>query len=190
MRVDWATELGELSAIEANLPDVERHADALADGYNDPRNAALMGHGEAISPAEVVASYADRIAEGARAFLLFRAGQLIGDADLRNLRDGAGEFAFMVGSREHQGKGLGTRFAIMIHAFGFSHVGLHHIYASIVEHNIASRRVFEKLGYGVEHSPAARRYADEPDDIVLALDRTTFERTHDVALRDVRISQC
>lgn len=188
MRIDWPTESGELAAIEATLPDVERYAETLADGYNDPRNAELMGHGDVISPGEVVASYAERIAEGARAFLLFRDSQLVGDADLRHLRDGAAEFAFMVGSPAQQRKGLGTRFAIMIHAFGFSHVGLHHIYASIVERNVASRRVFDKLGYIVDHGPTARGFADEPDDIVMALDRPTFEHRHGGVLSAMRIS--
>ena len=76
----------------------------------------------------------------------------------------------------------------MIHAFGFSQLGLHHIYASVVATNTASRRVFEKLGYIHDDSPTARSYADEPDDTTLGIDRATFERVNAAALAHVRIT--
>ncbi len=160
---------GELTAVEATLDEIARHAPALAAGYNEPRNAELMGHTAALSPAEVVESYAEGIAAGMRAFLLFERDALVGDADLRNIRDGAAEFAFMIAAPSAQGKGLGTRFAQMIHAFGLLELGLARIYASVVPHNVASRRVFEKLGYTIDDSPAARAFADEPGDVTLVL---------------------
>jgi RimJ/RimL family protein N-acetyltransferase len=187
-RIDWTTDAGQLSAVEATIADVERHAVELARGYNEPRNAALMGHEEEISPEEVVEHYTDMIAEGARAFLLFRNGVLDGDGDLRGFHDGAAEFAFMIGAPDAQGKGLGTRYAIMIHAFGFREAGLHHIYASIVPHNTASRRVFEKLGYWVDDSATARTFADEPGDIVMAIDFATFQRVHAAVLPQLQFS--
>ena len=187
-RIDWTTDVGQLVALEATVDDVALHADALARGYNHPSNAELMGHAEPISPEEVVEHYAEMISEGARAFLLFLDDRFAGDADLRGFRDGAAEFAFMIGAPEAQGKGLGTRYATMIHAFGFHEVRLHHIYASIVPHNTASRRVFEKLGYWLDDSPTARSFADEPDDLVMAIDRQTFERINAVALGQIRIT--
>jgi RimJ/RimL family protein N-acetyltransferase len=57
-----------------------------------------------------------------------------------------------------------------------------------VPQNAASRRVFEKLGYVVDTTEQARSYADEPDDIVLAIDRETFERTNEASLGEVTIS--
>jgi hypothetical protein len=75
----------------------------------------------------------------------------------------------------------------MIHAFGFRELQLAHIYASVVPHNVASRRVFEKLGYVVDDSPAARAFADEPGDVTLALDRASFERAHASTLAAIRI---
>ena len=176
VHIAWTTELGQLAAVEADPEDMATHAEALARGYNDPQNASLMGHTETIEPAEVIASYAERLADGSRAFLLFRDHQLVGDADLRNFRDGAAEFAFMIGDPNAQGKGLGTRFAIMIHAFGFHHLDLDRMFASIIAHNTASRRVFEKLGYVVDHSAAARAFADEPDDVVMSVDVSAFSR--------------
>lgn len=183
----YSIEWNELTAIEATLDELAQHAPALSAGYNEPRNAELMGHTSAISPAEVVDSYAEGIAAGMRAFLLLERGALAGDADLRNVRDGAAEFAFMIGAPSAQGKGLGTRFALMIHAFGFRELHLARIYASVVPHNTASRRVFEKLGYVIDDSPAARAFADEPGDVTLAVDRTTFERMNADALAAIRI---
>ncbi|CAN5285460.1 hypothetical protein BH11MYX1_BH11MYX1_53870 [soil metagenome] len=174
-RIEWNSEW-QLAAYEPSLEEVAVHAEALARGYNEPRNAELMGHGETIDAAEVVELWEASADDGARSFLLLRAGALAGDGDLRGIHDGTAEFAFMIGAPSAQGQGLGTRFATMIHAFGFQILGLHRIYASIVPHNTASRRVFDKLGYVVDDGPIARGYADEPGDLVLAIDRATFER--------------
>jgi RimJ/RimL family protein N-acetyltransferase len=187
MRIDWQTEAGALVAFEPTQAEITQHSEALSVGYNDPANAELMGHANLISPAEVVDSYADSIAAGMRAFLLLRDGLFAGDGDLRNIRGTAAEFAFMIAAPGAQGKGLGTKFALMIHAFGFVRLELQRIYASVVPHNTASRRVFEKLGYVQDDSPAAREYAEEPGDVTLMLDRETFVRTHAAALAQIRI---
>jgi RimJ/RimL family protein N-acetyltransferase len=170
----WQTDAGALLAVEPTSAELAEHAPALSAGYNDPANAALMGHTQAISAAEVIEHYTSSIAGGMRAFLLFADGALAGDADLRGIDDGACEFAFMIAAPAAQGRGLGTRFARMIHTFGFAHLGLHRIYASVVPHNTASRRVFDKLGYILDTSDEARTYADEPDDVVLVLARDAF----------------
>lgn len=188
-RIEWSTPNGDLAAIEPRSEEVTAHADELAAAYNDPRNAPLLGHSETIDAEEVVEHYDSMAAEGARQFLLYRDGALAGDADLRKLGDGAAEFAFLVASPSAQGKGLGTRFALMIHALAFRILGLNRVYASIVPENVASRRVFEKLGYALDESPAAARYADEPGDLVMAIDRARFETLHAEALGAIRIAE-
>jgi RimJ/RimL family protein N-acetyltransferase len=175
IQIEWTTGAGLLRALEPTVEELHRYARALSDGYNDPANAELMGHHAQISPAEVVESYEDSIADGMRAFLLFIDGELVGDGDLRNVRGSTCEFAFMIAAPHLQGKGLGTAFATMIHAFGFRELGMERIYASVVPHNTASRRVFEKIGYVVDDSESARAYAEEPTDVVLALSRAAFE---------------
>jgi RimJ/RimL family protein N-acetyltransferase len=187
IQIDWQTDVGALLAFEPTTAEISTHSHALSIGYNDPANAELMGHGSVITPAEVVDSYADSIAAGMRAFLLFVDGAFAGDGDLRNIRGTAAEFAFMIAAPAAQGKGLGTRFALMIHAFGFVRLELQRIYASVVPHNTASRRVFEKLGYVQDDSPAARAYAEEPGDVTLVLDRETFVRIHAVQLGQIRM---
>ena len=104
---------------------------------------------------------------------------------MRGIADGAAEFAFLIASPGAQGKGLGTRFATMIHAFAFARLDLARMYASIVPANVASRRVFEKLGYALDGSAAARAFADEDEDVVMAIDRATFERMHAAALAQI-----
>ena len=187
-RIEWLTAAGRLVAIEPELAEVSAHSVQLAAGYNEPENAQLMGHVEPMSAAEVVEHYEAMFAEGARPFLLYLERELVGDADLRGVRDGSAEFAFMIAARNHQGKGLGTKFALMVHAFAFSSLSLQRVYASIVPRNRASRRVFEKLGYTVDNSAEARSFADEPDDVTMAIDRATFERSHAAELAQVRIT--
>ena len=188
MRIDWTTDVGKLAAIEPDLATVAAHAGELAVGYNEPANAALMGHTEPMTAEDVVDHYADMADEGARQFLLFLDDRLVGDGDLRNLAGGAAEFAFMIGAPQTQGKGLGTKFALMIHAFAFAQLGLQHVYASIVPHNAASRRVFEKLGYALDETPAGRAYAEHPDDLVMSIDRAKFEHTNTRELAQIRIA--
>lgn len=177
-QIVWTTELGELVAVEPQLAEVSIHAKDLAAGYNELENARQMAHTDPFSPSEVVEHYRAMLAEGARPFLLFLNRDLVGDADLRGFRDGAAEFAFLIAARERQGKGLGTRLALMIHAFAFTTLGLERVYASISPGNRASRRVFEKLGYSVDDGPEARSFADEPDDVIMGIHRTAFLRLY------------
>ena len=187
-QITWSTPAGRLVAVEPRADEIERHAAALAAAYNDPHNAPLLGHTDDVDDSEVVDHYADVAEAGGRNFLVFLDGELVADADLRKVGGGAAEFAFLVASPTAQGKGLGTRIATMIHAFGFGWLGLERIYASIIPHNAASRRVFDKLGYQVDDSPAAQAYADDPGDITMAIDRTAFERSHAAAMAEIAIA--
>jgi RimJ/RimL family protein N-acetyltransferase len=187
-RIEWRTDVGELVALEPQLTDVAAHAVELAAGYNEPENARLMGHVEPFSGPEVVEHYESMLDEGARPFLLYLDGRLVGDADLRGMRAGAAEFAFMIAAREQQGKGLGTKFALMVHAYAFAKLGLDRVYASIVPKNRASRRVFEKLGYKPDDSTEARAFADEAGDVTMVIDRATFERAHAAALARLKMA--
>jgi RimJ/RimL family protein N-acetyltransferase len=188
-QIAWSTPAGQLLAIEPRQDEVAQHAAALAVAYNDPHNAPLMGHTALISAGDVIEHYGSVAEDGGHNFLVFLDGELVADADLRNVSDSAAEFAFMVAAPAAQGKGLGTKIATMVHAFAFSELQLDRVYASVVPHNAASRRVFEKLGYAIDASPAARAYADEPGDITLALDRRAFERSHASQIAEIQIAR-
>lgn len=156
--------------------------------YNDPHNAPLLGHTAALTTDDVVSHYAAVANDGGYNFLILGDGALVGDADLRHVAGGAAEIALMVAAPAAQGQGLGTRIATMVTAFGFVALGLDRIYASIIPANAASRRVFAKLGYAIDDSPRARAYADEPDDLVMAIDRATFAHRHPSAVAEIRIA--
>lgn len=189
IRIDWPSRDGSaLAAVEPTPAEVAAVADRLAVAYNHPRNAALLGHTATLDADDVIAHYAELDEDGARQFLLLVDGALAGDADLRGLEDGTAEFAFLIGEPSAQGRGLGTRFAIMIHAFGFTTLGLTAIYASVVPDNVASRRVFAKLGYREDGSALARSYADVPTDLTLSIDRATFEAAHVATLATLAIT--
>lgn len=173
-----------LTVIEPTPAEVAAAAPALAAAYNDPHNAALLGHTSELTTADVVEHYARLRDGGAHGFLLYDAGALAGDADLRDVADGAAEFAFLIAAPAAQGKGLGTRFATMIHAFAFTTLRLATVYAAVIPHNAASLRVFEKLGYVRDD----RTDYGDPGDVVLRLDRARFVHEHATALAEIRIA--
>jgi RimJ/RimL family protein N-acetyltransferase len=117
--------------------------------------------------------------------LLFRDGALAGDADLRHIEAGHAEFAILVAARAAQGRGLGTAFARMLHVFAFRTLGLERVYVTILPENLASLRMFDKLGYRRDESPEARAHVDHPTDLSLSLARADFERSG--PLDEVRI---
>jgi RimJ/RimL family protein N-acetyltransferase len=186
-RIDWSTPAGELCAFEPRLDEVVAHVEVLARAYNDPHNAPLLGHESLISESEVLDHYESLLDRGAHPVLLFRDGELAGDGDIRGIRAFAAEFAFLIATPAAQGQGLGTKFATMIHAFAFARLPLETMYASIVPANVASRRVFEKLGYTLDTSPTAQAYADDGD-VTMSIERTTFERIHATAMAGIRIA--
>jgi RimJ/RimL family protein N-acetyltransferase len=173
--VEWRQGDELLAAVEPTAAELARAAPVLAGHYNDDHNRRMMAHEETLDAAEVAAYYGELRAEGGRPFLLERDGALMGDADLRNLDGPSGEFAIMVGARAAQGRGLGTRYAVMLHAFAFGVLGLERLYMSVIPANAASRRLFDKLGYEVDDSAEARDYADDETDVTMSIDRARFE---------------
>jgi ribosomal-protein-alanine N-acetyltransferase len=186
--VEWREGAETLRAIEPTTEELDRAAPELAAFYNDSHNRAMMAHEtEAYTAADVIAYYQQLRAEEGRPFLLFLDGVLMGDADFRNIEGNAGEFAIMIGGRATQGRGLGTRFGLMLHAFGFAVLGLERIYISVIPANTASRRLFEKLGYQLDDSPEARDFIDEETDLTMSLARSTFERAREAERAAVRM---
>jgi RimJ/RimL family protein N-acetyltransferase len=186
--VQWSPPDGELRAFEPTPDEIAAAAPKLAAYYNDAHNSAMMAHQGAMSVDEVVDHFERLQSQGGRPFLLESNGELIGDADLRHIDRDRAEFAIMVGPRASQGKGLGTRFGLMLHALAFRILGLDHIYVTIIPANQASQRLFHKLGYQPDDSPVARSYVDEDSDVTLSLARTRFEALHAAAVTEVRCS--
>jgi RimJ/RimL family protein N-acetyltransferase len=178
-----------LRVYEPTAEEVARVAPMLLAYYNDPHNRAMLAHESDLVLADVAEHY-ERVAQGGgRAFLLEEDGVLVGDADLRGIGQGdAAEAAILVGARAVQGRGLGTSFGVMLHAFAFRALKLARVYASIIPANVPSLRLFQRLGYERDESPVALRTADAPDDVTLSLAAARFDELHGALAAEVRIA--
>jgi RimJ/RimL family protein N-acetyltransferase len=180
--VEWQTPENRLRAFEPTREETARWAPTLSNYYNDEYNRSMMANTVAMSPDDVVEHFELLWRAGTKAFLLERDGVLLGDADLRRITAKTAEFAILVGQRPEQGKGIGTRFSMMLHALAFRGLGLEQIVVSIIPANLPSLRLFAKLGYTHDDSPAARATIDDPSDVTLSLGRSNFESAHASAL--------
>ena len=175
-QVDWVDGDEILRAFEPTDDEIAAAAPALARAYGDSHNSAMMGQAPgAFESADVIGHMQKVRAAGGHPFVLERNGVLAGDADFRNLSGNSGEIAILIADTATQGRGLGTRFGWMLHAYAFQVLRLERVYAAVIPENRGSRRLFEKLGYIQDDSNLARRYADEPSDLTLSLGRAEFE---------------
>jgi RimJ/RimL family protein N-acetyltransferase len=189
--VSWRGPHDRLEAHEPTAAEVDAAAAHLSAWYNEEHNRAMMSHAELLDPGDVREHYANVWQEGGRNFLLYADGRLMGDADLRHVdtTTRTAEFAIMIGERNVQGRGYGTRFALMLHALAFAALGLARIYVTIIPQNRGSLRLFEKLGYQRDVSPAARSYIDEEDDVTLSFGRDDFHRIHGDTIRQLTVAR-
>lgn len=186
IRSPWGA--GWLRAFEPDETEILAAAPLLASFYNDRHNSSMLANTRDLTVAEVVEGFHELRAEGARPFLLEQDGELMGDADFRHLEGAHAAFALLIGPRTEQGRGLGTRYAAMLHAAAPRMLGLERIYAAVIPQNVASLRMLEKLGYEVDHSPRAASFAEDPDDICLSIDVAQFGRTHAALLAELIIT--
>jgi len=178
---------GALRVSEPSDDEVRVVAPRLAGFYNEPHNRRLLANTVQLTAADVAEFHAQVRAGGGRTLLLWRGDQLMGDADFRHvdLTAGSAEFAILIGDRAAQGQGLGTRFATMAHALAFAALPLGRVYVSIVAGNVGSLRLFEKLGYQPDDSPAARAGADDPSDVTLSVTEAAFRAARAADLPDI-----
>lgn len=181
-RITWR----ELAAVEPTAALLHQHLDALVAAYNHPHNATQLGHTAALDQEDVLDHYTRVKREGGVPFVLLCDDALAGDGDLRGISDGGAELAFLIAAPSQQGRGLGTRFALMITAFAFRGLELERVYASVLPANVASQRVFAKLGYTLDDSARARELADDGD-LSLSIDRATFLAQHAGVLDEIVI---
>lgn len=184
----WNTPAGLLEAQAAEPELVRAHAGQLAAWYNEPYNRAMLANSAELSAHDVVESVAELAEAGGKPFLLFRDASLVGDGDFRHVAEREAEFAIMVGPREAQGQGLGTRLSVLLHVYAFRVLNMEVTYLSIVPANEAGRRCYEKVGYVEDGSCPASRYAEAADDVTMSLSRARFGELHGEALVQVRIA--
>jgi RimJ/RimL family protein N-acetyltransferase len=187
VRIEWDADGIALAVVEPTPSEVRVHAAALAVSYNEPRNRALMTNDHTFSADDVVDQFTEMREAGGRPFLLFAGDAMTGDCDLRHIEGKAAEYAVMVGAHAHQGKGLGTRYTTMLHAYAFGPLGLQTIYVAVRPENLGSLRMFEKVGYAVDQGAAARRFAEADDDVCMSIEKDAFLTAHRTSLRSIRI---
>jgi RimJ/RimL family protein N-acetyltransferase len=189
--VSWNRPEGRLEAREPMRAEVEAAALDLSAWYNEAHNRVMMASEEEMGIADVSEHYEGVWQRGGRNFLLYAEGLLMGDADLRHMEAASrtAEFAIMIGERSAHGRGFGTRFALMLHALAFDKLDLDRIYVSIIPANHGSLRLFQKLGYAPDSSPAARSYVERADDVVMSLGRTAFLQLHAGIIAEITIAR-
>jgi len=186
--IEAPSEQGKLLVFEPTETEVLVAAPELAIFNNDRHNSAMLTNTQEMTASKIVESYEFLRTNNGRPFLLEQEGVLMGDADFRNISGSTAEFAILVGSRTQQSRGLGTRYAAMMHVAAFRVLGLERVYASIVPTNIASRRMVEKLGYQIDQSSFASSFAEEKDDIVMSIDWLRFELASAELMSEVTIT--
>lgn len=179
---EWADHGGAWRIAEPDEAALQTAAPLLSAWYNEPRNRALLTNEQDLSPEDVVAHYAAMRTAGDRPFLFYKDGALVGDGDLRGF--GAyeagpeAEYALLIGEHRIKGRGLGTRLSHLVLHLAFGPLGLARVFASVIPENKGSLRMFEKLGFQVDPSPAGRRYAEHERDVCLRLEAGEFARLH------------
>lgn len=174
----WRTADMLLGAFEPTHEEIVRFSPVLAHFYNDTYNRSMMANTVAMTSGDVVEHFQSLRQSAGRPFLLELDGELLGDADFRHVDATSAEFAILVGRRDRQGKGIGLRFAILLHALAFHGLGLQTVFVSIIPANTASQRLFAKLGYSRDDGTKARGFADDQTDLTFSLSREAFESKH------------
>ncbi len=175
-----------LRIVEPDAEQLREAAPSFSSWYSEAHNRAMMT-GEHMSPDDAFEYHRESQNSGNRVFFLYAEGLLMGDGDFRHLEHGSGEWAIMVGNRLAQGKGLGTSFGILLHHVAFAALGLQRVYLAVIPANAGGVRCYEKVGYEVDTSEAARRFAEDESDLCMSLPRERFYELHWRKLEPARV---
>ena len=182
-----AISAGHLSIVEPTDAEVLAHAAHLSSWYSHPENMRLMAATEPMTEDEVIDFYRDGRASGSRMFLIFDRGELVGDADFREIRGERAEFAILIGPPTHKGRGIGTGATSAMHHFGFLHLGFRRVVLSVSKHNEAALRLYRKVGYHVDTSKDAADSSDHHDDVTMSVTPERFYKLFPEIGRSVSI---
>lgn len=187
--IQWSvSDLGELRAVKCDLKLLQLHSNWLAQCYNEPYNQEMMGNSQCFTSENVIEYYQESWQKGNLMFLLFVGDEIVGDADYRNCSKGCAEFVIMIGSRNWQGKSLGTNFGIMLHHFAFDFFQFKKIYSTILPQNKVSIKLFNKLGYSIDNTPAAKKFADSDVDLCFSISDNQFNNRYSNLLNTISFS--
>lgn len=141
--------------------------DLLAHHYSNPSVRRQFGDVRVPFSPEAVVAFFDEGQETIHHFIACDDGTPVGHVFLRRVDVQArnGELGYTI-FPDHQGKGYATEGSRIILRHGFDGLGLHKIWARVSDHNDASMRVLEKLGFEQEgllreHFYGFGEYVDE-----------------------------
>lgn len=130
-----------------------RDIPALYEFRNDPiATAGLGGFTTGYSIQDLtdwVEHHRSRVDEMLYAVIDTQSDRCIGHVGLYrvDLRSRKGEFAILIGSSEHQGKGYGEKITRFIIGYGFEAMNLRRITLTVLATNTRALALYEKLGF-------------------------------------------
>lgn len=79
-------------------------------------------------------------------------GTYIGNVELSNIDwiSRKAEVGIMIGNNSSRNRGLGSQAILLLSRFAFEDMGLHRLYAKVLNYNHRAQKTFEKCGYTVE----------------------------------------
>ncbi len=187
IELKWKTEVGVLRARHPTRVELAAAAPAVTDWFNAPpgQNAKNLG----MTPNQTVEDTREyllrKLDAGIDRMLLYVDDKLVGYmffgdwhgpgpivpttasepetmSSWADVPPTAAEFGAMIGKPSTQGKGLGTRFAVMVHKYAVEELGLVRFVAGAYPWASGSRRLLAKLGYKrVFDAPSIQRWTDE-----------------------------
>jgi len=146
-----------LAGVGVSLGALEREHLASWRGWvNDPEIAMLVDRVLPVSEAEHRCFFERHVCDNASAvwFSMLSGAEKrhIGNAWLWNIdqRHRRGEVRALIGERAFWGSGAGSEAIGLLSEFAFEKMGLHKLYAYVMERNPRARRAFEKASFTEE----------------------------------------
>jgi [ribosomal protein S5]-alanine N-acetyltransferase len=151
--------------VDCVLRPVEpKDAPRLYEFKNDPEVAALLGGfhtGLSLTgTAEWIEYHRKRTDEVIWTIAALSDDGCLGHVGLYKIdhRVRSAEFAIMIGSKQHWGRGLGRTITRFVVDWGFSELNLHRVYLSVLATNERAIHVYQSVGFSEEGRLRAARF--------------------------------
>ena len=134
-------------------PFDRRHADQTRAWVNDLELARLLDRARPVSDADHERWFATINGRDDCVFFAIESGgQHAGNVWLWGIdpRHRKAEVRILIGTSQHQGKGLGSEAILLLAKFAYERLNLHRLYAYVLGTNSRARRAFEKAGFELE----------------------------------------
>ena len=144
-------------------PLQRQHLTATLRWVNDPEWMRLLNRAAAVSAGEHERWFASlAMRRDCRYFAVMSGERHVGNVWLWEIdtRHRHAEVRILIGEHDAIGCGLGTAALRRLEPVAFEDMGLHRLYAYVLDINPRARRAFEKAGYGIEGRLREDRWSD------------------------------